>query len=122
MKRLLISLVTAGALMGSAVAAYASAATSIGAASPAAANTSAPAAPAPAQATTGSSAASAPSVPTDPVGTAKGCVGGAVSLSAHFTQSLTPPEGFGDFFHDSGTGIVPGQAIQQFATDVCGKH
>jgi hypothetical protein len=87
----------------------------------AAAPAAAPAAPAANTGTTTSAAApqaAAPATPPIP-GNAQGCVGFAVSTSAHFTRSLG--EGFGDFFKDNAVG-TPGAAIQSFAASNCGKH
>jgi hypothetical protein len=63
--------------------------------------------------------AAAPATPPLP-GNAQGCVGAAVSFTAHLTQSAVS-EGFGDFFKDNALG-TPGAAIQAFAASNCGKH
>ena len=131
MKRFLIRCAIAGAMIGGAAAASFSAVSSTAtpvvpissnsvappAAAPAAA---APAAPA---ANTGAASTSvgAAGVPSDPAGTAMGCVGSAVSFSAHYTQQ-TASEGFGDVFKDANVGVTPGDAIKNYATNFCGKH
>ncbi len=56
-----------------------------------------------------------------PAGTnAQGCVGEIVSNAAHYWAGQPGPGGLGTVAHDLGVNL--GQAIQNAATVVCGKH
>jgi hypothetical protein len=60
----------------------------------------------------------APAAPPIP-GNANGCVGFAVSTTAHQTQQMFG-QGFGAYAKSLGQN--PGKAIQAYATSACGKH
>ncbi|MEA2667661.1 MAG: hypothetical protein QOJ33_595 [Chloroflexota bacterium] len=123
MKRLLIALGAAGALFAGAVVSAAPNASPI--AVPAGAIGSGSTASAPA-ANTGAVATqaanptvvAAPAAPPVP-GNANGCVGFAVSTTAHETQQMFG-QGFGAYAKSLGQN--PGKAIQTYATGACGKH
>jgi len=120
MKRLMIVLGAAGALFGGAVVSAAPNASP--SAAPASVISSGSTANAPA-ATTSTQAAnpaavSAPAAPPVP-SNAQGCVGSAVSTTAHATQQLVD-QGFGAYAKS--LGLNPGKAIQTFAASSCGKH
>jgi hypothetical protein len=123
MKRLIIALGAAGALFaGAAVSAAPNAAPGV---TPAGAIGSGSAANAPAASTGTASiqaanpaAAAAPAAPPIP-SNAQGCVGSAVSFTAHFTQQELG-QGFGAVAKSIGEN--PGALIKAYATESCGKH
>jgi hypothetical protein len=123
MKRLMMALAAAGALCaGAAVSAAPSTA-------PASAIGSGSAANAPAtntgtastQAANPAVVATAPEVPAAPPipSNAQSCVGSVVSTTAHGSQQVLD-QGLGTYLHNLGQN--PGQDIQRYATNVCGKH
>ena len=124
MKRFLVRCAIAGAMIGGAAAASFSAVSggmstgiAIGSSSTAPA---APAVAAPANTSTSapSAAVAAPATPPIP-SNAQGCVGSAVSTSAHQAQQQFG-SGLGDFFKDAGQNT--GKVIQAYATANCMKH
>jgi hypothetical protein len=124
MKRLLIALGAAGALFAGAVVSAAPNASPSAAPASAIGSGSTANAPAANTGTASTQAANpalvtAPGAPPDPAGTAKNCVGSAVSAAAHQAQQEFG-QGLGAVLKSAGQN--PGQVIQAYATAVCGKH